>query len=74
MPKPLDLLSPREVQVLARMARGLSNKLIAKELGISTWTAKAYAQSIFLKLHVPNRAAASALWAMRPNGLVRKGE
>ncbi len=61
-----ELLSPREVQVIGHVMRGLSNKMIATEMGISLWTVKAYVHSIFEKLHVPNRAAAAALWASRP--------
>ncbi|HEY5477047.1 MAG TPA: LuxR C-terminal-related transcriptional regulator [Tepidiformaceae bacterium] len=62
---PFELLSRREAEVLTHVARGLSNRLIAEELGISPWTAKAHVQTIFMKLHVTNRAAAAALWAGR---------
>ncbi len=58
----VELLSPRELQVLGHVMRGLSNKMIATEMGISQWTVKAYVHSIFAKLHVSNRAAAVALW------------
>jgi len=63
---PDELLSPREAEVLTFMTRGQSNKQIAKAMGISQWTVKAYVQSIFAKLNVPNRAAAAALWSRRP--------
>ena len=59
------LLSPREVEVLVRIARGLSNKLIAQELGLSVWTVKVYVHTIFVKLHVANRAVAAAEWVKR---------
>ncbi len=51
-------LTPREVEVLRLMAKGLGNKMIAERLGISEHTAKFHAGSIFGKLGVSSRTEA----------------
>ena len=61
-------LTPREMEVLAALARGMSNEEIAKELVISQKTVKTHLGSIFSKLHVEGRVQAM-LYAIR-NGLV----
>jgi DNA-binding NarL/FixJ family response regulator len=63
----LDALSEREREVLALVARGLPNKLIARELAISEKTVKAHLTSVFRTIGVTDRTQA-ALWAER-NGL-----
>jgi DNA-binding NarL/FixJ family response regulator len=64
---PVDALSEREREVLAMVARGLPNKLIARELSISEKTVKAHLTSVFRTIGVTDRTQA-ALWAER-NGL-----
>jgi len=51
-------LSPRETQVLARMAEGLGNKEIAAQLGISEHTVKFHVSSILGKLGAASRGEA----------------
>jgi DNA-binding NarL/FixJ family response regulator len=68
---PLDALSDREREVLAMVAQGLPNKLIARELEISEKTVKAHLTSVFRSIGVTDRTQA-ALWAER-NGLTRAG-
>jgi two-component system, NarL family, response regulator YdfI len=51
-------LSPRELEVLALMGEGLSNKLIAYRLGISEHTVKFHVTSIMGKLHAGSRTDA----------------
>jgi DNA-binding CsgD family transcriptional regulator/tetratricopeptide (TPR) repeat protein len=53
-------LTPRELEVLALLAVGLTNREIAAELFISTKTASVHVSRILAKLSVPNRAAAAA--------------
>ena len=53
-----DALSAREIAVLQLAARGLSNSEIAKELFVSTTTAKAHLVHIYAKLGVNDRTAA----------------
>jgi len=51
-------LSAREVDVLDRLAEGLSNKLIAHALNISEHTVKTHVASIFAKLGASSRTEA----------------
>jgi NarL family two-component system response regulator LiaR len=59
-----DVLTPRELDVLRLLARGLANKLIARELGIAERTVKTHVSSILAKLGVTDRTQA-ALYAVR---------
>lgn len=61
-------LTPREVEVLALMARGLSNKRIAQELSLSARTVGSHVEHVYTKIGVSTRGAA-AMFAMR-HGLV----
>ncbi|MDX8536046.1 helix-turn-helix transcriptional regulator [Mesorhizobium abyssinicae] len=61
-------LSPREAEVLALLAEGAPNKVIARRLGISVHTAKFHVAAILIKLGAANRTDAIAI-AMR-QGLV----
>ena len=49
------LLTPREEQVVALVADGLSNREIAQELGLSEHTVKKYLFRIFDKLGISSR-------------------
>jgi DNA-binding NarL/FixJ family response regulator len=62
-------LSPREMEILQLITRGMSNKEIARELGISHQTVKNHITSILRKLAVNDRTQA-ALYALR-RGWVR---
>jgi NarL family two-component system response regulator LiaR len=57
--RPLDQLSPRELEVLAALARGRSNRQIAKALQISEETVKAHVSSILAKLGLADRTQAA---------------
>ncbi|MBI1800880.1 MAG: response regulator transcription factor [Chloroflexi bacterium] len=57
-------LSAREMQILQQIAKGLSNKEIARELGISRQTVKNHMTSILRKLDVEDRTQV-ALYALR---------
>ncbi|BDD83365.1 putative two-component system response regulator LuxR [Tsukamurella pulmonis] len=67
----LTRLTAREVDVLARMGRGLSNDDIAADLVISIVTVKSHIGSIFTKLGVRNRA--EAIVFAFDHGIVRPG-
>jgi DNA-binding NarL/FixJ family response regulator len=56
---PAQALSPREIEVIAMLAEGLGNKVIAARLGISDHTVKSHVASIFAKLGVSTRAEAA---------------
>ncbi|TJV25914.1 MAG: helix-turn-helix transcriptional regulator [Mesorhizobium sp.] len=61
-------LSPREAEVLALLAEGAPNKVIARRLNVSVHTAKFHVAAILIKLGAANRTDAIAI-AMR-QGLV----
>jgi DNA-binding NarL/FixJ family response regulator len=65
-------LSPREREVLALVAEGLPNKLIARRLGISEKTVKTHLTSVFRTIGVDDRTQA-AVWAMRNGVAPRPG-
>ena len=56
------VLSDREKEVLALVARGARNKEIADELAISEFTVKRHVQNILGKLGLPSRRAAAAFY------------
>jgi DNA-binding NarL/FixJ family response regulator len=58
------LLSPRESEVVALIARGLSNREIAAALTISEKTAANHVEHIMTKLDLRSRAQI-AIWALR---------
>lgn len=62
-------LSPREMEILEYVTRGLSNKEIAYKLGISHQTVKNHMTAILRKLRVDDRTQA-AVYALR-RGWVR---
>ena len=57
----LSRLTPRETEVLQRVTQGLSNKQIARALGVTEKTVKTHATSIFAKLGVRDRTQAALL-------------
>lgn len=63
--RPDDTLSEREREVLALLADGLSNKLIARALDLSLHTVKRHVANILTKLAVDSRTQAAAYWHRR---------
>lgn len=65
----LSQLSPREMEVLTLLARGLSNKEIAAELGLVEGTVKIHVTNILSKLRVSDRT--QAILAGMKQGLIQ---
>ena len=63
-------LTPRENEILELLAEGQSNKLIAKNLGISDGTVKLHVKSILRKLEIHSRVEAAVIAV--EHGLKRK--
>ena len=59
-----ELLTPRELEVLALLAGGRANKAIARELGVAEKTVKTHVGNILGKLGLSDRTQA-ALYAVR---------
>lgn len=64
-PRPDDLarLTPREREVLEHIARGMTNKEIARDLGIGPGTVKAHVEKLIAKLGVADRTQAAVFAA-----------
>jgi two-component system, NarL family, nitrate/nitrite response regulator NarL len=56
----VPLLTPREREILALIGDGLSNKAMARRLGISVHTVKFHLEALFAKLDATSRAEAVA--------------
>lgn len=69
-PAQVDDLTPRERDVLVLIAKGRSNKVIARELGVAEKTVKTHVSHIFSKLDLTDRTQA-AIYAVR-HGLVEE--
>jgi DNA-binding NarL/FixJ family response regulator len=58
--EPPPLLTPREAEVLTLVGQGMSNKAVARSLGISVHTVKFHLEALFAKLDATSRAEAVA--------------
>jgi DNA-binding NarL/FixJ family response regulator len=58
--EPPVLLTPREIEVLGALGNGMTNKEVARLLGISPHTVKFHIESLFGKLGAASRAEAVA--------------
>ncbi|HEY2616633.1 MAG TPA: response regulator transcription factor [Acetobacteraceae bacterium] len=56
----LPLLTPREAEILTLVGEGMSNKAVARALGISVHTVKFHLEALFAKLDATSRAEAVA--------------
>lgn len=76
---PFDVLTPREREILALLAEGLSNRGIGDNLGISEGTVKVHVKAILRKLSVTSRVAAAVLavehgWGSRTSAADQNGD
>ncbi len=58
---PFSELTPRESEILCLLAEGQSNKLIARNLGISDGTVKLHVKAILRKLNIHSRVEAAVM-------------
>jgi two-component system nitrate/nitrite response regulator NarL len=63
----LNSLTNREHEILSFIAKGLSNKLIARELNISDGTVKVHVKHLLKKLGLRSRVEA-AVWMVNQQG------
>lgn len=63
-------LTPREREILALIAKGWSNKLIARELGLSLGTVKVHVKHVLRKLKLRTRVEA-AVWTLNRRARTR---
>jgi DNA-binding NarL/FixJ family response regulator len=61
LPPPLNLLTPRERDILCRLAAGDTNPQIARRLGLSDKTVRNQLSVVFTKLGVAGRVQAALL-------------
>ena len=61
----MDRLTQRQREVAALIARGLSNKAVARRLDITEGTVKVHLHTIFQTVGVSNRTALSLLHLQR---------
>jgi Response regulator containing a CheY-like receiver domain and an HTH DNA-binding domain len=61
-PPSLSSLTPRELEIAGLACSGMSNKVIARELGAGEGTVKIHLHNIFQKLRINNRTALAALY------------
>jgi two-component system response regulator DevR len=70
-PSPLDALTPRETEILALIAEGLSNREIGGRLFLAEKTVKNYVSGILSKLGMQRRTQAAVLaaeWMPKADG------
>jgi DNA-binding NarL/FixJ family response regulator len=60
------LLTPRELEIVSMVAKGLRNKEIARKLAIAEGTVKIHLHNIYQKLGVDSRVALT-LYAQEKN-------
>ncbi|MCF6210175.1 MAG: response regulator [Gammaproteobacteria bacterium] len=58
---PLSGLTPRETEIIEHLAEGQSNKVIARELGITDGTVKLHVKAILRKLNISSRVEAAVI-------------
>jgi len=58
---PFSELTPREMEILCLLAEGQSNKVIARNLGISDGTVKLHVKAVLRKLNVHSRVEAAVM-------------
>jgi DNA-binding NarL/FixJ family response regulator len=69
---PEAVLSPREQDVLALLAKGNRAKAVAEQLGVTYFTVNSYVRKIYKKLHVRSHAEAVAKYKLNSSAPFRK--
>lgn len=66
MTDPRDALSPREREVYALLATGMTNRMIADRLQLAEGTVKIHVGNVLSKTHTSNRTEAAVKYAEEP--------
>ncbi len=66
-PSDFNMLSERETEIIKLIVKGMSNKLVARTLGITEGTVKVHVKNMLRKLNLSSRLEA-ALWAIEHGG------
>ena len=61
-PAKLEMLSPREMEIMELISHSLTNEEIADKLFISPKTVKTHLRNIFVKAEIKNRVEAALLY------------
>ena len=54
--------TPRQAEIVSLIARGLEDKEIARQLGVSVATVRTQLQRLYRQIGVPNRSVAAVRW------------
>lgn len=65
-PSPLELLTNREREVALLLSEGVSNRVLAEQLGVSERTIKAHLTSIFRKTGIKDRTTLAVRLSQQP--------
>jgi DNA-binding NarL/FixJ family response regulator len=70
------VLTPRELEITALVSAGLSNKEVARRLGVTEGTVKAHLHNIYQKARVRNRTALTVCYHgnLFVNGHAHRGD
>lgn len=58
-------VTPRQAELLAHLVSGLSNKVIAQQMGVTYGTIGQMLHTLYVKTGTPNRTMLALLWTIK---------